>query len=167
MVKPKNVEELMEPKTWKIPPVKIKSDDCAIYIGQVIEGTEITNPGTPIYVHKGEWVELFPTQAIAEIMALSEIRNLGAQGDGALKKLCQEMSQRIVAWNWTDNAGEPMPQPHNNPEVFERLGNDEFLWLFGASTGSETKEEKFVADFFMTTEIMRQLLDDLLNQLAK
>src|SRR5690554_2415020 len=28
------------------------------------------------------------------------------------------LSRFIVSWNWVDDEGNPLPQPHNNPEVF-------------------------------------------------
>jgi len=139
----KQIEELMEPKTkWKIPPTQVASDDCAIYVGRVIEDGEITEDGTPYYVHEGEWIEIFSTQNLSETMALIDMKNMVAEGSGALRKLCHELSQRIVAWNWTDNGGEPLPQPHNDPEALERLTNDELMWLMGAVDGKETSVDR-------------------------
>ena len=55
----------------KIPTVKVPSDECAISIGQIIEDGEIVEPGTPHYVHIGEWVEIMPVMAVKEVMQLS------------------------------------------------------------------------------------------------
>ena len=143
MVKAKTVEELMGTKNkWKIPPTRVPSDDCAIYVGREIEDGEITVEGTPYNVHTGEWVELFLTQSLAEMMALVDMRNMVEEGAGALRKLCQELAVRIVEWNWTDNAGDALPQPHNAPEVLERLSNDELMWLMGAVQGKETSADR-------------------------
>ena len=139
----KQIEELMEPKTkWKIPPTRVKSDDCAIYVGRVIEDGEITEEGTAYYVHEGEWVEIFLTQSLAEIMALVDMRNMVEEGAGAMRTFCHELANRIVEWNWTDNGGDPLPQPHNAPEVVERLTNDELMWLMTAIQGKETTENR-------------------------
>ena len=131
-------EPTSTPPNWKIPPTKVASDDCDIYVGRVIEDGEITQEGTPYYVHEGEWVDLIPCRSLAEVMALSDIGASAQSGSGALRELCQVLSERIVAWNWTDMATEPLPQPHNTPAVLERLTDDELMWLLSAAQGKET-----------------------------
>lgn len=128
--------------TWKIPPERVPSDDCTIFIHQKIEDGEIIEQGEGIKVHIGEWVELIPTQNIAELTALTDIQNMGAEGGGALRRLCEELSKRVTAWNWTDNAGDPLPQPYKNPDVIATLDNDELMWLFSATKGAETSEQR-------------------------
>ena len=145
----KQIEELMETK-WKIPPTRVDSDDCAIYLDRVIEDGEIVDEGTAHYVHVGEWVELFPTQNLKQLIALAKVvgssdgdaKNMVvAQADG-LRELCVALSKRVVAWNWTDNGGEEMPQPYKAPEVLEELDNDELMWLLGAAQGKETSADR-------------------------
>lgn len=129
---------------WKIPPVHIESDDCAVYVGRVIEDGEVTEEGTPYYVHQGEWVELIPCRTLAELMALTDIGNMAQEGADSLRKLCQELAKRITAWNWTgmDTEAPPMPQPYNAPEVLEGLTDDELMWLMAAAKGKETSADR-------------------------
>ena len=120
----------------KIPTVKVPSDECAISIGQIIEDGEITEAGTPHYVHIGEWVEIMPVMAVKEVMQLSRLQRGSDDPSGlgeSLSQLCKELSKRIIAWNWTDLVGEPMEQPYNRPDVLEELSSDELLWLVNAS----------------------------------
>ena len=129
----------------KIPAVKVKSDECSISIGQVIEDGEITNPGTPYFVHQGEWVEILPVITVAEVMNISRLQN-AASGitslDQNLSDLCKELSKRIIAWNWTDLMGEKMEQPYNRPDVLERLASEELMWLMTASSSQESADER-------------------------
>jgi len=129
-------------KKWKIPPDRVKSDDCAINVGRVIEDGEITDAGTPYYVHIGEWVEVLPCRSLAEIMALSDIATDAMNGVDSLRQLCAELSRRLVGWNWTGMDSQPLAQPFDNPGLLETLTDDELMWLLGAAKGEETTEAR-------------------------
>ena len=136
----------MKPKgKLKIPAVRVASDDCSISIGQVMEDGEITVPGTPHYVHVGEWIEVMPVIAVKEVMQLSRLQR-GGEESGALGEslgqLCQELSKRLLAWNWTDLMGEKMEQPYNRPDVLERLASEELMWLMSAASSQESADER-------------------------
>lgn len=139
----------MKPKikkgTPKIPAMRVSSDDCAVNVGMVIEDGEIVDAGTPYYVHQGEWVELMPVVSIREVMGLSRLQQ-GVDdpaGIGSnLTGLCQELSKRIIQWNWTDMMGEPLEQPHNNPQILEGLASEELLWLISATSGQESSDDR-------------------------
>ncbi len=150
MVKEKMVEELMETK-GKIPPTRVLSDDCAVYVGRVIEDGEITVEGTAYHVHKDEWVELLPTANLEEMFALAGVvgstnaedpKVMIVESANALRQLCHSLSERVVSWNWTDNYRKSLPQPHNAPEVLMRLTNDELMWLMSAVEGKETSADR-------------------------
>jgi len=129
----------------KIPTVIAQSDECAINIGQVIEDGEIVNAGTPYYVHTGEWVELLPVMTVSEVMQISRLQNAtGETGELGknLSDLCQELSRRIVAWNWTGLLGEPLEQPYNRPDVLERLSSEELMWLLAATGSGESADAR-------------------------
>ena len=123
---------------WKIPPVRIESDDCVVYVGRVIDDGEIKDEGTAYHVHEGEWIELLPCRSLAEVMALSDMAAMAFEGAGSLRKLCLELSKRVTAWNWTGMDSEPLDQPYNTPAVLECLTDDELLWLLSAAQGKET-----------------------------
>ena len=129
----------------KIPATKVMSDECSINIGQVVEDGEITNPGTPYFVHQGEWVEILPVITVAEVMNISRLQNAASDTVGLdqnLSSLCKELSKRIIAWNWTDLMGEKMEQPYNRPDVLERLASEELMWLMSAASSQESADER-------------------------
>ena len=129
----------------KIPAQKVLSDECSINVGQVVEDGEITNPGTPYFVHQGEWVEILPVITVAEVMNISRLQNAAADTVGLdqnLSSLCKELSKRIIAWNWTDLMGEKMEQPYNRPDVLERLASEELMWLMSAASSQESADER-------------------------
>ena len=129
----------------KIPAVKVLSDDCTINVGQVIEDGEITSPGTPHYVHVGEWVEVLPVMSVREVMNISQLQ--ASTGDSSklgesLTALCNELSRRIIAWNWTDIMGEPMEQPYNRADILEGLSSEELMWLMTATGSGESADAR-------------------------
>ena len=135
----------IKPKKLKIPAIKIRCDECAINVGQVVVDGEITDPGTAYYVHEGETVEMMPVITVREVMQLSRLQlaatETGSLGE-SLNELCQELSHRIIAWDWTDLSGEPLEQPFNRPDVMVGLSSDELLWLVNAASGQETAEDR-------------------------
>jgi len=140
MTKPKGETEVETDSKWKIPPTRVESDDCVVYVGRVIEGGEIKSAGTAYHVHEGEWVDLLPCRSLAEIMALADVATAALNGAESIRTLCQELSQRIISWNWTGmEKGAVLPQPHNDPGVLERLTDDELMWLIAAAQGKETE----------------------------
>ena len=148
----------MKPKgKLKIPAIRVASDDCSISIGQVMEDGEITVPGTPHYVHVDEWVEVMPVIAVKEVMQLSRLQRAGEES-GTLGErlglLCQELSKRLLAWNWTDLMGEKLEQHYNRPDVLENLSADELLWLVNATSEQEKPEaRKKDSEPFETTSL--------------
>ena len=129
----------------KIPAIRVKSDDCSISVGQVVEDGEVVDQGTPHYVHKGEWVEILPVITVKEVMQISKLQNAGDNASGlgeSLTELCKELSRRVIKWNWTDLMGEPIDQPYDRPEILERLSSEELMWLMGAASGGESADER-------------------------
>jgi len=129
----------------KIPAIRVKSDDCAISIGQVVEGGEVVDQGTPHYVHKGEWVEILPVITVKEVMQISKLQNAGDNASGLgenLSLLCKELSRRVIKWNWTDLMGEPIDQPYGRPDILEGLSSEELMWLMGAASGGESADAR-------------------------
>ena len=122
----------------KIPAVRIPSDSCEIRIGQEIGADgKITVEGTPYYVHANEWVEVIPVRSIKEGAIINQLRDRivnsedtypGAM-DRMMVELCEKLSLRVVDWNWTDMAHNPLPKPYQNPDALMELGNHELFWL--------------------------------------
>jgi hypothetical protein len=127
--------------TWKIPPMTVKSDDCMVYVGRVVVGGEITQPGTAYPVHVGESIQIIPTQNLREMILLTELGDASLRTADTLKELCTEISKRIISWDWTDMRGEKMADP-TDPKTLEMLTDDELAWLVATAQGVETQEER-------------------------
>jgi len=128
----------------KIPLKTVPSDDCVVRIGRVIEGGKIVDQGQEIHIHENEWVKIQPIVNLRQFIALNKITQsaLGNSNnlEEGLNELCDQLSKRVVEWNWTDNEFNPLPQPHNNPSVLYDLTEDELIYL--VSTLTETKEQQ-------------------------
>lgn len=44
----------------------------------------------------------------------------------------QIIPKLVVAWDWVDDDDNPLPQPKDNPEVFDQLNDAEIEFLTGA-----------------------------------
>jgi len=133
----------------KIPLVTIPSDDCAVMVGQVIDGDQIIHPGEPHYVHQGEWIQVIPVITVAEIITIGKLQSVRDQGDDMAAfmaqhfyDLCREIADRIVSWNWTNLMSEPLPEPYKRPDVIANLSNDEMLYLLNAATAMPAEMRK-------------------------
>lgn len=96
------------------------------------EGLETQGPGT--------WVEFRRRLGMKHIRMVAEM----ATWQGAsfqenptevlsmLDRFGEILSQLLVAWNWTDGEGDPLPQPKKNPDVIGELTIDELMWLMQA-----------------------------------
>lgn len=132
--------------TSKIPLKRLDSSDCVIYVGRKESGEAVAVEGTPYRVHEGEWVDIMPVVSVGQYMdyltllqsQTGEETNAQAAFDGLVKTL----TQRVMAWNWTDLYGEPLAQPHNNPDVFGQLTTYEIRWLLTSLTGETDAERK-------------------------
>jgi hypothetical protein len=129
----------------KIPTQIVPSDDCTVTVGQVIEDGEIIEAGVSHYIHQGEIVEILPIMTVREVVGISRLQSQA--GDAAtlgenFQALCQEMSKRIISWDWTDLMGEPLEQPYRRPEVLEALTAEELLWLVSATTSQESADAR-------------------------
>lgn len=132
----------MKEKEFKIPPKRIPSDDCMVTIGRVISDGQIKEPGQQYAIHKDEWVEVIPIGSMASYIALIQISQAASERADALDTLCEQLSERIVNWNWTDLSGTSLPKPYKNKKAFYNLGEDEILWLITAIQGETSAMRK-------------------------
>lgn len=120
---------------------RIPSDDCVVEVD-----------GEKYNVHEGEWVELIPVTTVSDLAVLQKARDLetvaaAAKGDpdenvkmldatsGMVDSICEMLAPRVKAWNWTDDAGRPLPQPDGTAEPLKRLHWEELLYLTQAAQG--------------------------------
>ncbi len=137
-------DKLPDLSHFKIPPVWVSSDDCEVFVGQVIEDGKVAVQGTAYNVHKGEKVAVLPLRNMRQtldIMAFmghaanqpGDLESMGAWSlslDDKLEDLLETVANHVVAWTWTGMAGEPLPQPYKRPDVLRALETDEFRYLF-------------------------------------
>jgi hypothetical protein len=89
----------------------------------------------------GTWVELRQSLKLKHLRALTDLSKL--QGidrmdleavNKGFDAVCEALSRFVVAWNWRDEDGEPLPSPKRDPEAFSELEFDELMWLIGRVT---------------------------------
>ncbi len=129
-------------------PRRITSDDC-----------EVSVDGETCTPHEGEWVEMFTNWAVGELKAINDFRRMRVKLDAvegendeaarsmeimeqAFEGVLESLAGRVVAWNWTDWQGRPLPQPDGTKEPLRRLHSDELLWLLNAGQGEAPAERK-------------------------
>lgn len=141
----------------KLPARRVPSDDFAVRLG-----------GVDYHTHEGEWVEIIaaPLQ-LRHMRAYSRLGTLGVELEAAqadpeadaaeqaaaqlkLARLMDEnfdlmlsaLTARVVAWNWTDDFGRPLPAPDGSSAPFEALSAEELHYLMGLVQAGESQDER-------------------------
>lgn len=86
---------------------------------------------------EGSWVEFRRRMkakhlgVIAQMAALKDIsfKENPSEVLDVVGRLGGMLSPFVVAWNWVDEDGEPLPQPKMNEDVFGELDMSELMWL--------------------------------------
>jgi hypothetical protein len=164
-----SVPEALNARPWKIPPVPVPADDCVIHVGRQYgeltddAGTPILDEngkpkkgvvvdGTPYTPHKGETIWLLPVQNMSTYLAYVDMNQTYAESRDdpdrdvrqkkSLHALAAKLSNHVAAWDWTDNGGDPLPQPYHNPDVLIDLDNEELMWIFYAVQSGPPADRK-------------------------
>lgn len=132
----------------KPPPRIVPSDDCVV-----------TVDGVEYHPHEGESVSIAPGYSVGDLQLQHELQALrvkldaiaGDDDEGARQvaildnsytSAIEVLSARLLGWTWTDDAGDPLPQPHKAPSAFSRLRLDEIYYLIQAVKGETPGEQK-------------------------
>ncbi len=132
----------------KARPRRIASDDCIV-----------TMDGEAFTPHEGEWVEMHRGLTIGGLQAIAGMQRIGvdlqaiqgeedaaaqalAQLGPHFERLCAYLAPRIVDWNWTDDAGRPLPKPDGTTAPLLLLNAQEINWLLAAAMGETPAERK-------------------------
>ncbi len=86
---------------------------------------------------EGSWVEFrrrLKAKHLRVIAQMATLQDVSFQDDpgrvlDVIDRMGQMLAPFVVAWNWTDEEGEPLPQPMGNAEVFGELDFGELMWL--------------------------------------
>ena len=114
---------------------RVPSDDCEVPVGDQVYN-----------VHEGEWVEVLPIRLVGDNRFFVTVNRLqvelqAVQGDDDesarvseimarhFDRVVEFIRPRIGAWSWTDLESRPLPQPHDDPDVFTRISSEELLYL--------------------------------------
>lgn len=131
---------MVKPPTRQVP-----SDDCLVEV----DGKEY-NP------HEGEWIKIIASFAVGHLKVIRHVAELQSQMDSlddddeikkvvltddVLSELTEVLQGRIVAWNWTDNLNNPLPQPFGNPAAFRLLCLEEMMYLGNVIKGESPAEQ--------------------------
>lgn len=90
---------------------------------------------------KDSWVELIPLT----VKGSREYRRTYEAAETVDERealVLAELRAHIVAWNWVDEDGKPLPSPQDNPEVLEGLTSREVAYLRDALNGGDELELK-------------------------
>ena len=126
------------------------SDDCVVYVGRVIRDGEIVDAGEPYKVHEGEWIDIVPVTTIQQTIALRGLQEAASKGNETeaeknIDILCKTLADNLTDWSWTDNKGNPLPNPFEKPEILMSLTEDELAYLLTALAGETPGERKNVS----------------------
>lgn len=131
----------------KIPAKRVPSDDFTV----TVEGVEY-------HPHEGEWVEIRPTMSVKSMKRINQLMAMQYAADsidgdedeknirmielmtGYFDDITEAIETRVIGWNWTDNDGEPMPQP-SAPGWIDVISIDEMMYLLGVLGGGESKAD--------------------------
>ena len=74
-------------------------------------------------------------------MTVGEIMDIDARSEeeGKIQYSVGMLKEHVLEWNWTDEEGNLLPQPKDDPSQLESLTQDEFQFLCGAVVGGGTE----------------------------
>lgn len=98
-----------------------------------VDSTDVQGEGSWVKVRRMKWGEI---KALSKRQA--EIKAAGDEGANLAIDVSDDLlAEHTMEWNWVDDEGNPLPQPHGNVEVIDGLTDEEFSFLADAIAGSE------------------------------
>lgn len=136
-----NRAERRELQRTKVPARRINSDDC-----------KVTVDGEDFFPHVGEWVEIAGGRLFGEVMLNWEVSDMTAlEGKSPseqvrllnqrYEKLLTHVLGRVKGWSWTDDDGNPYPNPPTEDAV-RRLSEAEVNYLAWLGFRTSTEEAR-------------------------
>ncbi|MBU0847016.1 hypothetical protein KKH23_07470 [Patescibacteria group bacterium] len=107
-----------------------------------LDSSKVQGEGSYVIVRR-QIVEEMRTFLSSETWAeLQKSLKDDATGGAVVIDIAKEASGRIIEWNWVDDNDDPLPLPKDDPEVFDRLTDQEFMFLSNALGSREAEERK-------------------------
>lgn len=103
--------------------------------------------GEEYHAHHGEYVVMKRKISQAGMATVTEFFAMASEGiqttdiaevrrwNEVLWEAAKVLADLILEWNWTDDDGTPLPEPHKAPEVIANLHVQELVWLIGQYYG--------------------------------
>lgn len=125
-------------KPTKIPTRTVVADDLAVEVD-----------GETYYPHAGEVVTFRGRMSVGDYLNSAKLAALGSDMsaeqvdklDDLFGQTIEALAKRIVSWDWTDDAGDPLPSPPD-ADVLRGLATEEVQWLIGKSAGVRSEDEQ-------------------------
>lgn len=120
------------PEKTKVPARTVSSDDFVVEVD-----------GVSYYPHAGESVTFVGRMTTNDLMRSMKLQRIDLNADDADEQIGEVrafVAGRIAGWTWTDDAGEPYPNPPT-PDVVGLLDMDELGWLLVNNMGRKNKDE--------------------------
>lgn len=91
-----------------------------------VESDAVQGPGSFVTFRKPDW------KAMRKAMKGTDLQ--GAEAEIGLAMMDELVPEMVVAWNWTDDEGKPLPVPSKDAEVFGSLTAEEVMFLINHAT---------------------------------
>lgn len=136
-----------------VTPVEIQGDDAYVSIKNITvnEAKELQQVSMDIDKRlQPERERLFAVYATKHDKKIDELTDSdkfqALEGSEIIKEsetfFYNYYSNYVMDWNWVLENGDPMPKPHNNPEVFGFLTAQEFIYIQSLFKQDEVAEKK-------------------------
>lgn len=114
--------------------ITVAGDNLAIVVGD-----------ETYYPHAGETVTFRGRKTVGDATLALKLQGIGGDSspdviEEALAGLLGSLEVAIVAWDWTDDSGEPYPSPPD-ADTLRSLSFEELAWLVGRGA-SESDDAK-------------------------
>ena len=109
------------------------------------DGFVLTLDGIDYRPHQGETVTFRGRQSIGDALLAFKLQDIAGESDTAkiaetLESFIDALSQRVVAWTWTNDEGEAYPSPPSKEDL-RSLSFEELGWLASGGTSVAPEDD--------------------------
>ena len=100
-----------------------------------VDSSRVQGEGSWVRISKMTWGEIKAMRAKSKEAEGDDDEE--GDADLAFEMGEETIVKHVIGWNWADEDEKPLPQPQDDPAVFDTLTDDEFGFLAEAIAGSE------------------------------